>query len=273
MTGLAEDAGVWPATESDTLHERASELDREAAQHEAAAKIARGEAAQLRAKAERLDDPRKGVQPVAPARVRVRNDGLMAAAGVAVEDLPTVFSARDLAASLGIADVGRSTRLLLALEEFGKVSRAGDDWKTNDPDEAHVRDFVTEHETFTLADVISACQLPEMDASHYVAKLQDRGVIEGAGGHYKRVPVPAGTPPHPTRRPPEKDPPAYTEAPKRGEAVRIVDHGKRATATSRHREKLRDQRHARMQEAREESAERARAKASKTRMRSKKNRK
>lgn len=265
--------------ESDALRDRAAELDAEAsehdataAQHVALATATRTQAATLRARADRLDDPSKGVKPAPSAIRRVRGDGLMAAAGVAVESLSSGFSARDLAAAVGIADVARATRLLAALEEFGKVSRYGDGWMANDPDETRVRDFAVESESFTLGDVIVALALSELDASFYVNRLRDKGMIEGTAGHYTVVPVPPNSDPRPRRTPPEKTPPAYTEAPKRGEAVRIVDHGKRATATSRHREKLRDQRHAAMQEAREQAAERARAKEKKTGMRSKKNR-
>lgn len=244
----------------------------EAGQYADLAKLRRGEAATLRARADRMDDPARGVK-VVTARKRIRRDGLTAAAGVAVESLLPGFTPRDLAAALGIADVGRATRLLAALADYGKVIPLGEGWMAVDPDEARVRDFAREREAFTLGDVIVDGELTEADATHYVHRLLERGVIEGSAGHYRYVHTPGDSSPRPTRTPPERNPPAYTEAPKRGEAVRIVDHGKRATATSRHREKLRDARHNAMQEAREQSAERQRAKAQKTRMRSKKNRK
>lgn len=264
-----------PATESDALRDRAELLDQQAVLLRAQADAARRDAALLRAKADRLDDPERGVKAPARASVRVRRDGLMAAAGVAVESLPAIFSVRDLAAALGIADVGRATRLLAALAEFGKVERTGDDWRMVDPDEAAVRDFVTSQDRFTFADVMEAVALPESDVSGYMARFAERGLVENiGGGHFVYVPTPAHSEPRPRRRPPEKDPPAGADAPAgRGTPVRIVDHGKRATATSRHREKLRDQRHAAMEAAREEQAERRRAKEQKTRMRSKRNRK
>jgi hypothetical protein len=250
-------ATVPPRTESDLLRERAEELDMEAGQLADLAKLRRGEAATLRARADRMDDPERGVK-VVTARKRVRRDGLMAAAGVAVESLSSGFSARDLAAALGIADVGRATRLLSALADFGKVVPLGEGWLAVDPDETAVRDYARERGEFTLGGLIVDAELTEADATAYVHRLLERGVIEGEAGHYRYVQTPGDSSPRPRRRPPEKDPPAGTEAPKRGEAVRIVDHGKRATATARHREKLRDQRHARMQEAREQSAQRRR---------------
>lgn len=264
------------ATESDELRDRAMVLEQEATRLRAQADATRREALQLRAKADRLDDPERGVRAPTPARTRVRRDGLMAAAGVAVESLPAIFASRDLAAALGIADVQRADRLLAALADFGKVERTGDGWRSVDPDEAAVRDFVAAQEAgFTFGDVMAAVSLPESDVSAYMARFRERGLVQNVGGGgFVYLPAPGDSSPRPRRKPPEKDPPAYTDAPAgRGEPVRIVDHGKRATATSRHREKLRDKRHDEIMSAREEAAERARAKAEKTKMRPKRRRK
>lgn len=269
-TGSGEPAGVeHPGDamrrQADVLLDQAADALAEAARLGAQARDLHVQAAKLKRRADEMDDPTKKVAVTVTAYDRVRDDGLVAAAAVAVEDLPSGFSPRDLAASLGIADPARALRILLALAHLGKVGRQGDGWAMLDPDEAPVRDFVAEHREGTFADIMDALGMPEDIVAEQVAHLVAKGVIESAGGHWAYLDTPPERKSQRERRtPPEKMPPAGTEAPKRGEPVRIVDHGKRANAGARHREKLRDQRHEALQEAKRQRSERDKAKARKS---------
>lgn len=244
---------------------RAMELESQADAHSALARAERIEAARLRSRAERITDPAKRVEiRKRSALERVRADGLLAAAAVEVEELPRGFKAADLARQLGIRDESRAARLLLALEELGKVERVEGGWAIVSGDEARVREYAQEARQFTIGDAIRALGLGELELSDYLHRMAERGTLDAlGGGGFVFVETGPHSEPRVDRRPPEKDPPAYLDAPKRGEAVRIVDHGKRATATARHREKLRDQRHAAMQDARAARSEKDRAKSAK----------
>lgn len=246
------------------LEGEADALEREADQMATVAKAKRAEAAKLRARADRVRGWVEGarVRRAPTALDRVRDDGLLAAAGLASEDLPVGFVARDLAALLGIADVPRAMRLLAALVELGKVVPHGDGFLTCDPDEIAVRDYVVATGEFSMGDAVDALGLPEMAVAEYLARLGERGLVEGAGGFFRYV-APADTAPRvrPRRRPPELDPPAGADAPKRGEPVRIVDHGQGAAAGGKHKMKLKQQAWERQENAREARAEEQRAKA------------
>jgi DNA-binding transcriptional ArsR family regulator len=254
----------WVA-EVSRLTQEADALEQEAAQLEVAAKARRGEAAKARARADRLAGAVASVQVrrQPTALDRVRDDGLLAAAGLASEDMPAGFTARDLAAALGIADVARAGRLLAALVELEKVTRHGDDgYLCVDEDERAVRDYVVATREFAIGDAIVALGLTEEAMSFYLARLGERGLVEGAGGFYRYVEAPNDAPrERPRRRPPELDPPAGTDAPKRGEPVRIVDHGQGAKAGGKHKMNLKQKAWERQERAREERAEEQRRKA------------
>lgn len=244
---------------------RAIELESQADAHSALARAERIEAARLRSRAERITDPAKRVEiRKRSALDQIRGDGLLAAAGVEVEELARGFKAADLARQLEIRDEARAARLILALEELGKVERVEGGWTVVGGDEARVREYAQEARQFTIGDAIRALGLGELEMSDYLSRMAERGTLDAlGGGGFVFVETAPHSEPRVDRRPPEKDPPAYLDAPKRGEAVRIVDHGKRATATARHREKLRDQRHAAMQDARAARSEKDRAKSAK----------
>jgi hypothetical protein len=230
----------WRA-EVSSLSTEADALDREADQLAVVVRAKHAEAAKLRARADRIAGAVEGaaVRRRESALDRVRGDDLLAAAGLASEDLPAGFVGRDLAAVLGIADVKRAERLLAALEQLEKVHRHGDGWATTDPDEAAVRDYVVANPEGAIGDVIVALGLPELAVAYYVERLAVRGVVESAGGFYRYREVPNDAPrTRPRRRPPELDPPAGTDAPKRGEPVFIEDHGQNAAPGGKHRAKL-----------------------------------
>lgn len=256
----AADAPRAPEDPADELRRQAVLLDHEAAQLVERAKEVRAEAAKLRARADRMDDPSKGARIVRRSRDAARSDGLLAAAAVAVEDLPRGFTATDLAVALEIADKARATRLLLALSEMGKIMRADDDgWCVLDPDEVRVRDYITSAGAFTFADAMEALgDFGELYLSTYLSDFKRRGLLVGDGGSYEYVEPGVDRSPRPRRRPPEQDPPAYTEAPRRGEPVYAPNHGERGkkmAGAGKHRQKLRDQRREAMNEARRERAE------------------
>lgn len=251
--------------EAEAARQQADELDREADLLAEVVRSRRAEAAKLRARADRLEDPSLGAmvkRPVSPLQ-RVRNDGLLAAAGLAVEDLLAGFEARDLAVALGIADEARASRLLLGLEELDKVTRLAEGWQAIDPEEIRVRDWVVARGDFMETEACAALDLDAIALTYYLDRFRERGMLMHDGGRYTyREPRrDRSFDTRPRRRPPEKEPPAGTLSKATGEPVRIVDHGKRANATSRHREKLRDKRYAEMQQAREGAAEAQRGKA------------
>ena len=230
------------ALEVRELRERAADLGVEAEQLVALADAKRREAATLVARAERLTDPSKGVRvPKTPTPLeRVRDDGLMTAAGLAAEDLHDGFTPADLAYLLDITDLARAGRLLAALEQLGKVRRHGDGWAHEDSDERRARDFVINAREFTADDMAMIVDMPASDVAYYLDRFKARGLISNGGSVYRYV-DPDDDAPHtrPRRRPPELDPPAGSDAPKRGEPIRIVDHGKAAQPGQRHKMKQR----------------------------------
>lgn len=247
----------------DSLRREAAELDREAEQLTALARGKRAEAGKLRARADRVDDPVRSVRVTTTARDRARHDGLLAAAGVEVESLPAGFVPADLAAALGIRDETRALRLVLALAEYGKVARHGDGgWMAYDAEEARVRDYIVGRERFAIGDMIADLGMAELDAAYYVERFCSRGMLSGQGGFYAYAePVSDAPTSRPRRRPPELEPPAGADAPKRGEPIRIVDHGKAAKAGGKHQMKVRQTRYERQQAAKDERAEQQRAQA------------
>lgn len=219
-------------SEADGLRGKATQLDADAAELIEQAKAMRVEAARLRARADRLDEPERGIRVRRTALARARDDGMLAAAGVACEELAAPFTVADLAAALEIRDEARAMRLMLALSEIGHVERlsGGGGWMIHDPVMRDVRDYVTgAGGAFTFGDVMAAMggTHPELDVSDALAELVDRGIIEGEGGSYAYVQTPPHSAPREDRRPPELEPPAGTERRARGEAVRVVNHGKR----------------------------------------------
>jgi hypothetical protein len=189
---------------------------------------------------------------------------LLAAAGVACEDLPDGFTPKDLAGALGIRDEPRALKLLLALAELGKVTKLAEGWMVYDAEEARVRDYITEHRAFTIADVIESCAMSEMDASYYLAHFRDVGIIEGEAGRYAYVEPERRKVARIKRRPPEKEPPAGADAPRRGQALYLPDHGKRgklAQRGGRHQMKQRDARRNAQDDAKRERAEKQSRKA------------
>jgi hypothetical protein len=253
------------ALEDRELRERAAELGLEAEQLIVLAEAKRREAATLVARADRLRDPSQGVRPPkAPTALeRAREDGLLAAAALAVEDLHDGFEASDLAYMLDIPkETQRTATLLVALEALGKVRRHGDGWAHHDPEERRVRDFVVGAQEFTEDDMGFVLDMPALDVRYYLERFKARGIVSNGGATYRYVPPPDDAPrSRPRRRPPELDPPAGTDAPKRGEPVRIVDHGQGAAAGGKHRMKLKQQAWERQETAKQERAAEQRRKA------------
>lgn len=244
---------------------QAQALELEADQLAARARASRAQAAKLRSRAQRLNDPERGVTV---RRAPVKPDELLAAAALACEDLAGTFQARDLARALSIADERRAGRLLLALSELGHVTRQGEGWASVDPEEARVRDYVIAAREFSIADAIKALAMPELTLAHYLDHLRERKLIEGAGGQYRYI----ETGPelviteYPRHRPPEKEPPAGTEIlSPRGIQQRVDSQAQRRQALSqpgvRLRVKNKERARERMETAKSARAEAQRAKA------------
>jgi hypothetical protein len=257
------------AGEVEALRDQAAALDASAEQHAAVARVERAEAAKLRARADRLTDPALGVDVRKPksALEAARETGLLAAAGLAAEDLAYGFDVADLAGALDIT-AAKATILLAALVELGKVRQHGDGWANNDPDETRVRDFIVSAVEFTADDMAMILEMPPLDVTYYLERAKTRGLVSNGGRVYTYVP-PADDAPRsrPRRRPPELDPPAGSDAPKRGEPVRIVDHGKAAQPGMAHKMKLRNKAWEREQAAKDERAEEQRRNAGRSRRR------
>jgi hypothetical protein len=257
------------AHEVEALRDQAAALDSSAEQHAVIAKAEHAEAAKLRARADRLADPSRGVDVPKPksALESARETGLLAAAGLAVEDLAHGFGVADLAGALDIT-AAKATILLAALVELGKVRQHGDGWANNDPDETRVRDFIVSAVEFTADDMAMILEMPPLDVAYYLERAKTRGLVSNGGRVYTYVAPPDDSPrERPRRRPPELDPPAGADAPKRGEPVRIVDHGKAAQPGMAHKMKLRNKAWERAQAAKEVRAEEQRRNAGRSRRR------
>jgi hypothetical protein len=258
--------------EDHDLDMRAEELEREAEKHRLVWIDMRKEAAIMRARAERMR-ARLAEAPVKPAKPRFDlADPLMASAALAAEDLGITWQPAELGLKLGLRDEGRVMRLVLGLEHLGKVARQGERgyWRTIDPDEAVVRDGVVELGTFTRDQLAEHLGWPAVRLTHYLEEFRAAKWItedEEEEGTFTYVKPTGPVLPRERRRPPEKAPPAYTEAPARGEAVYAPNHGERGRRMSqpgqKHKMKLRDQRRETMAQARKEAAEARRAKAQK----------
>lgn len=240
---------------------RAHEIEREADELLAQSKAKRAESAMMRAKAERLRDG----EHLAPKRNTRDVDPLLSAAGLAVEELVT-FTSQKLGMKLQLRDRSRLAKLISALERMNHVVCLGRHqgeyhYRAIDPEDARVRDAIRELGTCSRAELAERLEVTEARVGPYVEEWERRGFISVAhDGHlmYLKPDPERAITRYPTRRPPENEPPAGLEAPRRGEPVRAVNHGKRGAQMSgpgRHRVKLRDQRRERMEEAKRERAE------------------
>lgn len=236
--------------EADELYERVKEL--------------RMESARLRSRADRYRDG----TPMEVRPKREKPDRLLAAAALAVEDLPRVFSTRDLGEALQVRDMARATKLLHALAKMDLVMPVGEDWRAQDPEEARVRDALRELGTCSREQLAGHLERPVEALATYLDDGERRNwvhVMEDGHLMYLKPGPERVITRHPKQRPPEKEPPAGLDAPKRGEPVLVVDHGKRGQQGSvpgqRHRLKLKDARRSAMEQAREKRASEQRAKA------------
>lgn len=238
---------------------RAHELVREADELVEQSKAKRSEAAKLRARAERLAD---GAHLVISRPKAEPTDPLLGAAGIAIEELDGTWKPEQLAERLELRDTRRVAKMITALVKMELVVRVEDGWRTVDPDEARVRDALRELGTCSPEQLADRVELPHTKIAAYVELGQARGWCDVAhDGHlmYLRPGPERVITRHPSRRPPELDPPAYLDAAYRGEPVRVVHHGRRGAAMSnpgeRHRMKLRDKAREKQEEARRERAE------------------
>lgn len=259
-------AAAIPIHAPEELREAADRLDHEIDTLKVRIDYARQEAAKLRATADSVEAGTRVTVKEDVRLAKARKDRLLASSGVAVEGLTAGFLPRDLAAKLGIADERRARGLLLALLEVGKVMRYGDGWKTVDADENLLRDYLLQHKTITLSRAAEHLGLHTDIIDAYADRFVERGMamwLSETELAYVNVSNP-GAFSKPTRRPPENDPPAFTEAPSRGMPIRIVLHGKRAKQASvpgqGHKLRMRDKRYMEMQAA---TAERAQVQARK----------
>lgn len=276
MSALLEAAVNLDELTEEQLEERAFELQREAEQHRAVANGMFGEAAKCRARAERMRREEAEAAERRAKRGRKKptllydpNDSLIAAAALATEDLAAGFDAGDLAAALHIGRE-RAFKLLLAVEAKGFVARSDDKWRSVDPDETRVRDKARELGTFTAEQLADAVEMTVTELSYYMDWLRDERMVVGAGPMYEyRKPGPelTITKVNDGRYTlPEKKPPAGTEIlSPRGAPIYTQNHAARGRAgqnpQQRHKMHQRDERRKKMEKAREEAAEKQRAKA------------
>lgn len=135
----------------------------------------RAEAAKLRSRAERLNHG----SGVVVKRFE-RDDPLLAAAGLAVEDIDGTFTSADLAKLLALHDMRRVARLIAVLREMGHVEQlANGRYMSVDPEAARVRDGVIELDSFTKAELAAHLAMPAESLTWYLADLRARGIIGG----------------------------------------------------------------------------------------------
>jgi vacuolar-type H+-ATPase subunit H len=253
------------ANEAEDLVKQAeAEAGRIVEQAKDAARALRAQSAALRAKANRLAD---GAH-LAPKKKPEAMDPMLSAAGLATEAFTGRWTVEQLAKHLQIRDAKRAVKIVLALEKLELVERDGDDWRTVDPEEPRVRDALQKLGVCTVQELADELGNSVEGLGRYIERGAEVGwchVMEDGYLMYQKPGPERVITRHPSRRPPEKDPPAGLDAPKRGEAVRVVHHGKRGGAMSnpgqRHRIKQRDARREAMEQAKAERAEEQRIKA------------
>ena len=140
-------------------------------------------------------------------------------------------------------------------------------YKAIDPDEVAARDSAQRLKTFTVEEWAAELEWPVQQLTAYIELGQDNGwldVDDDGMSYVKPGPERIITRRH-RRAQPERDRPAYTEAKATGEAVRVVNHGKRGRLGSqpgvRHRQKMKDAAYEKQQKAKEARAEEQRQKA------------
>lgn len=204
----------------------ADRLEREADSMWAQVKERRGKAAALRFRARRILDE---VDQVLPRRASAP-DPMLAAAGLAVEEFPGLFTPTELGVRLQIRDPARLTRILGSLAQLGHVRRIQDGrYRTVDPDEARVRDAVIELGSFTVAQLADKLEVQPHYLTHYLDQLRDRQLLaetDGTLSYIKSGPERATTR-RPNRPPPERTVAgAYAQAPdERGLVMEFTGKG------------------------------------------------
>lgn len=244
---------------------RAHELTREADELAEQARAKRAEAGRLQGKAERLKD---GAH-LAPVKKKIEPpDPLLAAAALATEDLEGYWQLEALGELLDVRSPKRLTHIVNGLIEMNLVVKVEDKYRTVDPEESRVRDELRVMGTGSQVELAHRLDMPRATLDYYLELGASRGWASiGADGHlmYLRPGPERIITTRPRRRPPENDPPAFVDAPRRGEAIRVVNHGERGRKMmqpkAKHQIKQRDERRKRMETAKAERATAAAAKA------------
>lgn len=259
----AQDTTVVPLDDHPAeLMARAQELYAESEALYEQCKAKRMEAGRLKARAERLADGEHLRRQRARA---VEPDPLLAAATLAAEDLD-VFEEQQLGDALSLRNKSRVHLICTQLAEGGAIARVQGGWRSIDPQESRVIEALRNLGTCSREELAAELELAVESLTYYVEELgpavgwchvMDDGYLMYLKPEPQHVP-------RIKRRPPENDPPAGVDAPRRGEPVRLEDHAKRGKAGSRpgerHRLKMRDARREAMDKARAERSERDKAK-------------
>lgn len=259
MPGRQEEA-VDLIAQAAALDAEARSLDNEAIVLMERAEENRSGAAALRGKADNLMDPLAYVEVTKTALDRAQHDPLFPRAAVLVEGMSGEYETSEVGVGLAIVDPNRVALLLRGLEELGKVRVTGAGlWRTVIIGEPEVRDYVLANRTGTVEECAQAAAVPVTRAQMILDRFYTSEVIVwDRSGRWQYVEPTGKTGARARRRPPENDPPAYTDARATGEAVRIVDHGKRAVPGAAHKAKIADKRWNEMQQANAAAAEAAR---------------
>lgn len=262
-----EDEAVDLIAQAAALDAEARSLDNEAIALMERAEENRSGAAALRGKADNLMDPLGYVEVTKTALDRAQNDPLFPRAAVLVESLTGEYEASEVGVGLTIVDPNRVALLMRGLEELGKVRTTGAGlWRTVIIGEPEIRDYVIEHKVGTVEECAAAAAIPVSRAQAILDRFYTSGVIAwDTSGRWQYLEPTGKTGARDRRRPPENDPPAFTDARATGMPVRIVLHGKRAKQASipgqGHKLRMRDLAYQRQQAARDERSEDQRKKA------------
>jgi hypothetical protein len=160
------------------LIREAEELEQRAEEQMVLVRQCRAEAAKLRARADRINSD-SGVNLV--VRRGEPDDPLLAAAALAVEDIPGTFTSTELAKALAISNATRALRLLVRLRDMGHVEQQPDGrFRSVDPEAGRIRDAVIELHEFTRAELAEHVGLVPEALTWYLTDLRARGIIVGA---------------------------------------------------------------------------------------------
>lgn len=209
-------------------------------------------------------EPESEPEPERP-RSEDRSVGRFGAVTVNVAKLKAIemgdFTASEFADTLGLK-VSATNRWLSTLKSLGHLAYDRGSYHCLIPPTLHVW-ATRQTEAFTTHTAVQVTQLTHATVQSELEHLASRGILDQLEEDlFQYAPITDPSPrDHPTKRPPEKDPPSYTQARATGMPVRIRKDTRKMRSTAGQAHRLR-QKEARFKEM--ESVKAVRAEAQKT---------